>query len=385
VAFDFPLTLKELLALEKTTPEAVESTILGLLQGFGFPTTSWNSTSAPRRVIKSVSTPIADSFRRGYQFAAAGYGRLAKGKWLDLWVQDRFNLPRTDASYTFGQATLRDNGGGPHTINAGQHIVGTSDGTKLYTIESSTGLPLPAVLPLNGTLAVTLKASKPGSKYNVPNLSITKVFSGLPTVTVENPPIAPTDTWITVPGANTESDPAYYDRGTSQWGKLSISVPKLALIAHAKEAAPTVTKVRVEDDNPHGPGSTELVLANPSGPATPSEVSAVQARLDTLRAVGSSTLTAVAAQSYELVLEGEALVKTAFLEAAKAAVDENLARLVEEHDLGEVLPYAQLVEEIMSPDGMKNVKLTTPAPNTDVTPGALSVLTITNKLKWTAV
>lgn len=374
---DFPLTLKELLELRNTTREQIEESIIALLQGFGFPTTSWHTASAPRRVIKAVSTPIADSFRKGYQIAAAGYGKLARGTWLDLWVLDRFNLPRTGATYTLGKVRLTDNGGGPHTINANQHIVGTEDGTKLFTISGS------GTLALNGTLSLDVKAAKPGAAYNLPNGSIKKVFSGLPTVTVENVALSPNDTWITTPGANKESDAAYYQRGTAQWGKLAISTPKLALIAHALEAAPTLTKIRVEDDNPHGPGSTELVLANASGPATSGEVAAVQARLDTLRVVGSATLTAVAAQAYNLVIEGEAQVKSAFLASAQAAVDENLARLVEEHPLGGVLPLAQIIEEIMSPEGMHNVKLT--GITDDVAIGALSALTITNKLQWKAV
>lgn len=371
------LSLKELLELEKTTPEAIEATILGLLQGFGFPVTSWQTASVPRRIIKGISSPLADSFRKGYQVASAGYGRLARGRWLDLWVEDRYNLPRNGASYTIGKLTLVDNGGGPHTVNAGQHIVSTQDGTKTYTVTGS------GTIAENGTLVLDIKAEKPGAKYNVPNGSITRLLTSLPTVTVSNDAIAPTDTWITTPGGDVEADADYFARGTSQWGTLAVTTPKQFLEAVVKKAVPTITKVRPEDDNPHGPGSCELVLANAAGPATPAEVAAAQLALDPLRAVGSSTLTAVAAQAYNLTLEGEVRVLSAFLNSAKAKVDENLARLVAEHPLGDVVVYEQLVEEVMSPEGVKKVSFT--SPTTDVAIGSLSALTITNKLTWKAV
>lgn len=373
----FPLTLKELLELEKTTPEAIEETILGLLAGFGFPVTSWQTTSAPRRIIKGISSPLADSFRKGYQVASAGYGKLARGKWLDLWVEDRYNLPRNGAEYTVGKVTLTDNGGGPHSVNASQHIVATEDGTKSYLVTGS------GTLGLNGSITLDVKADKPGAAYNVPNGSITRLLTNLPTVTVSNDALLPAESWITTPGADTESDPDYLARGTSQWGKLAVTVPKQFLEAVVKAAVPSITKVRVEDDNPHGPGSCELVLANAAGPATPAEVAAAQLALDPLRAVGSATLTAVAAQAYGLVLEGEVRVSSAFLNSARAQVDENLARLVAEHPLGDVVVYEQLVEEVMSPQGVKKVSFI--SPTSDVAIGSLSALTVTNKLTWKAV
>lgn len=373
----FPLTLKELLELEKTTPEAVEAAILALLQGFGFSVTSWQTAGAPRRIIKGISGPLADSFRKGYQVAAAGYGRLARGKWLDLWVEDRYNLPRNGAGYAVGKITLVDHGGGPFTINPGQHLVGTPDGTKTYSVTGS------GTLAADGTLVLDIKAEKPGAKYNVPNGSIRKLLTNLPTVTVSNEAQLPSDTWITTPGADTENDADYFARGTAQWGTLAVATPKQFFVAKIKAAVPSITKVGVKDDNPHGPGSLEFVLANAAGPATSPEVTSAQTALNPMRAVGSSTLTAIAATPYSLVLEGEVTVLSAFLNAAKARVDENLARIVEEHDLGEVLRYAQIIEEIMSPEGVKNVQLVTPT--SDVAIGSESALTITNRLTWKAV
>ena len=109
-------------------------------------------------------------------------------------------------------------------------------------------------------------------------------------------------------------------------------------------ASPTVTRWKVRDDNPNGPGTTKVVLANASGPTTGPEVAAVLALLGSrsVRPLGSGALQVIAATALPLTITGTLLLdgsNAAAITQANAA----LVALGNSYDLGPAILYLDRV------------------------------------------
>jgi uncharacterized phage protein gp47/JayE len=136
-----------------------------------------------------------------------------------------------------------------------------ADDDNGYTYRNTDGDPLAA----GGTLQLTFEAETAGANRNVANGKITTVVTGPAGVTVSNPAVAPATTWITTFGADEESDAKLRLRDRNKWGTLSAAGPTAAYIAWALEADPVITRLNVVNDNPRGPGTTDLFIAGSSG------------------------------------------------------------------------------------------------------------------------
>ena len=142
----------------------------------------------------------------------------SSGAGLTLFGASQYQLPRTISSTTFGQVLLTAvAGAGPYTIAPGDLTVGTpGSGGKLYT--NTTG----GVLTGPGTLTITVQAIEPGVSSNVPVGSIGVMKTPLAGVTVSNPAVGASGTWITSPGTDgepetTQGDAAYKRRLLLRW------------------------------------------------------------------------------------------------------------------------------------------------------------------------
>lgn len=355
--------------------EQLEEEALDLFEAEELPTTAWQSTTVPRTVVAYLMEALEDLW-----FAVAQIGRgvlfpYSSGEWVDLVLKSSYDEVRGDAVFTVGQVVLTDNGGGPHTVTDGAFVVANEDESLKFRVIAGGG-----ALALNGSLTVTVKAAVAGGAYNLPNGAITRLITAAPTVTVTNPAVGSTGTWITTLGADLESDEAAMERAPLKWATLATGSPPSAYKFWALSTV-GVTRAKVDDGNPDGPNTVRVYVDNASSVAT------LQAFLqpgDKTGAAPSGTrVTVSAATAQAVTIPAVVTVERAHRTEAEAAVAANLTRYQNEIDIGGVVRRAQIYEEIMSPSGVVDVEIGsawTGSPN--LTLGTTSYPAFTLDLQW---
>lgn len=301
------------------------------------PVTSWEAFSFAPVIVEVFSEIAADIWLSVARLARGLVLEFAEEAWLTLLMRSQFDDDRLAPVATEGVVTLTDAGGGPHVITAG--TVRVSDGTR--TFRNTTG----GTIPLNGSLDVAFKAEAVGAAYNLPNGTITTMVTTLPTVTCSNPAIGSTGTWITTLGADVESDVNARRRMRAKWGTLSTGSPASAYLYWALSTV-GVTRARVDDANPDGPGSLRVYIDNAG------VVSTLQSYLNGKIPSGTRA-TAVAATSQTVDIPGVVTVSSSStVAAAQAAVIASLTALANEIDIGGVVREAEVIERIMASSGV---------------------------------
>ncbi len=328
------------------TAESIEATALALAQANQLPVTSWQTGSTYHTWTKFFSDALARAWfavtqiARGYVLGRDSTGELlSSGEWLTEVLRSQYDEERTPAVFTIGECVLEDAGGGPHTITAGQVRVATAAGIEFTATSSGT-------LPLNGTLTVTVTANSPGSAWNVPNETITRLVTAFPTVTVSNPEIGTTGTWITQLGADLESDDAATDRAPLKWSTLSTGSPDDAYKFWAL-SWPGVTRASVDSRQPDGPNTLRVYVDNAAviGPLA-ADLSA--------RAPSGTRVTTLAATTTVIAVPGVVTVASAFRATAQAEVEAAIAALALEVDIGGLVIQSEIVQRIMNGSGVSD-------------------------------
>ena len=167
----------------------------------------------------------------------------ASGAWLDLVAQNFYQLTRNAAVATLGTVTLTDtNNAGPFTIAAGQLWIGDTPSLATstpYRYSNVNG----GTVPQGGTLTLTVAAESPGAVYNRPAGNLSTLLTSLPGVTVTNP-----SNWISVQGADVESDLALATRCQGQWSALGKGATAATYDLWARTASAEVTRTKVQAD-----------------------------------------------------------------------------------------------------------------------------------------
>lgn len=366
------------------TQAQIEETFLALLRLSGFPTTGWQTTSVPKRLLKASSQLTADVWLVLAKVAMGGYLRTAKlaGRdWLTLLAREAFDERRDPAVATRGLALLEDAGGGPHTITDGQ-LAFADAATERLIFRNRTG----GSIPLNGSLAdLEWKAEAGGAAYNLPNDTPLTLLTPLAGVTISIPDPG-SGSWITTAGQDEQSDDSLIEDCQTKWATLAIGKPSDALVKLAKDiTASAITRVLVDAANPLGPGTTRVVLANATGGASPSEVATVNAHLQPRKALGSGTLSVVAATTNAITVTTTVYVRASFLASAQAAAAANLAALAAELDIGAEVPVSEIVGALTSATGVTKVATPLTSPAADVVQSSMQVATFTLDLAWVSV
>ncbi len=367
-----PTTLATLLS--PTPQDTIEENILALLQLSGFPTTSWTTGSVPKRLIKAFAALLADVWILIALIARGGLMELSATGWQTLLARSAYQAERELARRTEGIARVQNDTGGPVTITVGQ-----------YTIEATTGLfysNTDTTTVVDGDFYdFTFRAEQPGERYNVPNDTITTLSSPtVPGITISNPAYLATGTWITVAGTDDESDASLYERCQTQWATLGTGSPTAAYINWARTAEPSITRVKVRNDNPNGPGTIELVLANAAGGAGAAEIAAVQAYVDA-RASSSVGMTYVAATNNVITVERTVTVEAEHRDQAETDIIAGFVALASATAIGATV-YGQKIDAVlMSGTGVVDVE----DDADDEVLGALEVPTFTLTLTFLEV
>jgi uncharacterized phage protein gp47/JayE len=360
----------------KAARTAVRSFILATLDAVGFQATSWQPGSVPFVLLEAAATVCTDLYIFAADVAGGGYGETARGQWADDWADDRYAETRTKERFATGVMVAAGNGNS-HSPTAGAFVVELNppDGR---TWVSTAGVTIPAV----GSVNVPMRGSQAGARFNIPSGATLRVVSGFAGVTVTNPPQPGSQTWLSIAGADTESDRAFTGRCPQKWSTLSIAIPKGYYPARIRQLIPTITKAVVLDDNPLGPGSAELIVATGAGPASAGDVTAANAALAIIRSVGAGKLQARAAVAETMLVEGTAYVAAAHLSTARAAVTQELATLQTDLEIGGRIYAAEIIRIVKSQTGVRNF-----VPSSglvDLTPAPDAVATIVDLISWVA-
>jgi len=366
-----PPTFRSLRTVQ--THAQIRALILALFGVLGFQVTSWQDFSFPSRVVEALVTVLADIWLFVSEVAGGAYGETSRGFYRRLWAWDRFRIQILAARFTTGRITLTDVGGGPHNIGAGGLIVTDDDGRHFQSTEAVS-------VPLNGSATVAVRAVAEGATYNIPSgvpLQLVTSFVGL---TATNPPQVGTETWISTAGADEEDEDSLYLRAIGQWDELSIATPSGYYESKLRKAIPTLTKIRVRDDNPIGPGSCELILATGAGPASGGDVTAANSFLRTLRSVGAGVLSARAAVARDVHVGGTCYVQASSKAQASADVAADLTKLQVKLPIAGTVYSAEITRIVKSKDGVRNFVPATP----DLTVGDDEVATLHHEITYVA-
>lgn len=343
--------------------------VLGVLSDAGFQLTDWNSGSIQRTFLESASAIGADVASLVTEVANFCYNRYATGGALREYSRSSYGNTPGLAVKTKGPATLASTAASAYTLQVGQLIASTDNDVDFTNVTGG-------VLPANGTLVLQWEALLGGSGGNVPNNAIKRLKTPLAGVTVSNP-AGLSGIWYTTSGADAEPTGKMRDRNTSRWGTLNqVAMPSdgyrfLAL------SVPAVTRVYIDDQNPQGPGSLDAYLATANGPATSTEINAVQALFDAKKPPGSKPR-ALAPTPFPQAVAGTVHIRAALNTPAKRqqvldAIDAFLLSvpiggvILPPATTG-VIPFSELITAVSQIAGVTGFSPTTPTQSVPLTP-----------------
>jgi hypothetical protein len=297
---------------EARTVATAEQARQVLLSYFSAATVRGWPDSAPQRALVEGSA-AAVAYETGLRAALASTAspntaKAAGSTWVDA-VMEWFDLDdgtggkgRIKATKAIWEVPMVVKAAAaPLTIGPGSTVqVQAEDGTIFEFLQQSThtlneGSDFRAV--------VRFAARKAGIGGNVLAGQIKRMISGPAGLAVDLD-----GTQVLVGAArDAETDDEYIKRGLGRWGTISFAGwTATSFDFLIPTAAPSLTRWRVEDWNPLGPGTTRVTLANAAGPANDAEVAAVGAYLAdrSRKTLGNPPTVARAATTATVVLTG---------------------------------------------------------------------------------
>jgi phage-related baseplate assembly protein len=310
--------------------------------------------------------------------AAQGFNSTAYGNALGKFSKSRFNNPPIKAIKTQGTVYLEDTGGtGPHTIAVGTRVF-KYDNDPSITYRNITG----GVLAAGGTiaggtaLALTVEAETGGGAWNVDIDTISSMSPVIAGVDVSNPGDVSGE-WITRPGADAEADTVLKTRNAAKWATLGGNAPRDAYKYWALNATENpndtgdpvgITRAEVDDQNPDGPGTLRVYIADDTGAASGAQITDVQEYIDA-RKTRTAVVTVLSANVLPITIIGTfrcsaGLGATLKTQIEQAITDYINALQIGGTDIGETLGrvvWSRMIEIAMAFDGVEHVAITTPS------------------------
>lgn len=343
------------------------------------PVMAWQPGNPWRTLLELLVELAGDNLRSIQLTGTGGFLSYAEGPstpegfgWIDLLLWELFDLERKPATFAVHELTLADVASvGPVSITAGQ-VVALGPGALEFTALAD------ATVPLDGSVKVNFQARSPGSAYNVPVGTIASFGTDLPGVSVVNNAIGTTGTSLVSAGLDRETPAEARVRARARWSLLGRGATRGAYQATLLESSNEIRRVVVLENTPSD-GKVTAYVASPSGPAPQAALDAAVAAVETMRPLGvqAFVLNAVA---QTVTVSGTVFCKTGRTAEAQAEVAANLLAYQSTLPLGDKVPRAQVVEEIMRPSSVNNVDLLQPV--ADVTPGAGNVIVFQNILAF---
>lgn len=339
-----------------------------------FQPTSWQPGSTGLTLLETDAQVTEDVYTLARVIAAGGLLDYATDDWLDLLGENLYNLSRLQGSFTKGSLVLTDTtGAGPFVQAAGSLWARSASGLLYFNAAALT-------IPQNSNVTATFQAEQVGQRFNVGNATITTLVTALAGVTVNNPNPG-SGTWITVQGADVESDALYRSRCKARWGTLGTGPTAEVYDLWARTASTEVTRTTVRP-SPTVPGEVEVFLAGPSGPVSGGAETDVDDYIQP-RVSLTNTVLVDSATAHPVTVTAAVYVRAGFETQAAIECAANLDALFTALPVGGTLYLSNIIEELSLPTGVRNV--TVAAPVADVVLTALEVATLTQNLTFTTV
>jgi uncharacterized phage protein gp47/JayE len=360
-----PVTLDDL--IKPAGEEGVRAFLYRLLDAGGFPTSSWASGSVPRRIVESLGVIGQDTLALIANLGRGGYLESARGVWLTLLARSFYLVERHPPVFARGIVVLADAAGNGPTVIAPRSLWATStSGRRYQNVDGGT-------LPKNGTLPLTWEAESPGSLWNIPANTLNRLATPLPGVTVINPPLEVGKlAWLAQAGTDEEPDESVRERCRARWPELGTGTTALVYAAWAKTASDEITRLRVFENAPYN-GQVRIVAASAAGALPPDALQAVRDYIEPRRTL-TVKVTVDSATDVTVPVRGTLYVKAAFYRGAQKALSDALTAYQSTLDIGSPIYRAQLIEELMSPEGAINAVLLEPAVDTPIAQTAIATL-----------
>jgi uncharacterized phage protein gp47/JayE len=255
------------------TPVTVDEAttfLIGKLAQAGFNARSWQPGSKQRALVSAFARAYSSFSEIVRDVTDLGFNETATGDALTAYSLSNYDNRRFAARATEGTMVLANSGLVPHTVVVGQLVVARGDKRFRNTTAGS-------VSPGGGTLTLSWKAESAGAAWNIPTSTTDLVLATpLAGVTVTNPPIDGSDTWVTVTGTDQESDPELRERNQTKWASLSLELVRDGYVNVARNADEAIRRVGVADNNPRGSGTIDVYIAGSDSTSSVDEQEAAQ-------------------------------------------------------------------------------------------------------------
>ncbi len=269
----------------------------------------------------------------------------------------------------------------PQEVNNQSTILLQSTTGQIFTCTQQSKVELSAATSYKGTVQFTARAVGEGG--NVTPGSIVKVISGPAGMSVDL-------TGTQVPASvarNVETDDDFIARGLGEWGRIGAGWTLTAFnylipLYGNNGTTLSVTRWSVNDNNPNGPGTVEVTLANAGGPATDPEVAAVLAGLvsSSVKPVGSGALSVIKA-----IADAITISSTITVDGSNIAVHANavsaMTTLSNAFPIGPATLTPDLVSSVLRGDPIVSVTIKTGTTSKVIPlnlPGFASVIEVTD-------
>lgn len=334
------------------------------VQRASFPVTSFQVGSTARTLIENDAAALAELWSLVYTLAQSSLILEADGEWTRLIAKQFYKLDYYPAVATQGYVKFTDtSGGGPYSIAENQVWVQTAGGKRFNTQAAF-------VIPASGTINVLVQAESPGALWNVGVGQINRVVTSLPGVTVSNPVYASGD-WITRSGSDDESNAALIARCQARWPDLSNGATAQQYDIWAREADSSVTRTRIAASTTQE-GFVDIVLASASGGVSLAAIIAVGNYLTAKKPL-TEGVSVQSAFVVNIIITATLYVRAGFEAAAIAEAEDNLTRLFVDNGIGTTMYRNNIIEELSTPEGVRNVDLSLPAGDTVLTSTQVAV------------
>lgn len=251
--------------IQAPTTQQFRQTILGILQGLGFPVTVWEVDGVAQQIVYAVAETLAQTSVGQTIITSSGFLDLAAALTfadgtedpgpLDLLAHYLYAVDRIPATSASGTLTVSNANAFPVVVAIGDLQAINAAG---YTYTNTSG----GVVPASGSLGLTFAADQPGTTGTA-SASTISLANGPAGLSATNP--------AAFVGAAAESNASLAARCRAKLGSLS---PNGALAAHAyfaslaTDGAGSLGVTRIGKTANQGTGVLDLYAATASGPCT---------------------------------------------------------------------------------------------------------------------
>ena len=353
--------------------DAIFQAFLDELKALGWPVTDWQKGNPLLTLLQVISRSHADVARVIQDITRGGLLELSEKDWLTYLARNVYSVNRKSSQFAVVHVKLTCSASaGPYSITANSSKIITNTG-KRYTSTNTTT----QTLSTGSTLILDYKAESPGINYNLSLGAVISLVTALPGVTLAVEEVGTSDSPMVIAGTNEESDAQLVLRCQQRlaalgiiktddaWSYLATSIPDLDPdLTAAFPGVATITKVLVDSTNPDGPGTFRIYLAGAAGGITDAPtIAAVDSFLQP-RVGLCASLTTLGAINDTITVEADVQCKSANVANTLATIEDLLADYQAQLPIGNgtdngIVYRAQILENLMTPDGVINVPITT--------------------------